>query len=109
MKTRILILISAILLAAGCSSVKQKHVVTTSFDPRTNTVVITETSELKKDSFLHWSKYQADAVTGKMTMRVYNAEAKPDTEAIEAVMNSKLLEFLSALASKSMFKVVDAD
>jgi hypothetical protein len=114
---KIRLLITMVLLSAavfllllavpGCSSTRQQLVTQTEI-PALN-ATITETATLHRWSFFYWTKFQADTKTGEMTARVYNAEGKPDTESIEAVVDSKLVEFLHDLAKKSMFQFARGD
>ena len=79
---RFFFLFYPVLLLCGCSVNRQSAEIE-AVDPTANMVYRVELTHEKK-SFLYWSKFQADADTFGMTTHVYNAEGKPDAEAIQA-------------------------
>jgi hypothetical protein len=82
-----------ILFLCGCSCQEQKCIVHAVIPERG--IVADVDLKVSKVSFMYWSKYQADVNTFGMTTHVYNAEGKPDAEAIKAVADGVIKALLS--------------
>jgi len=103
----LVLILACMAMLTGCSSTTQKLVTVTNIPQFDAT--ITETASLSRTSFMYWTKFQGEAKTGEMTTTIYNAECRPDTESIKAIVNSEFLKYLKLFADATQFKFVSAE